>query len=276
MRFIVVISLIAVTGCGGISPETPLEVTFIANAGFLISTPSHAVLIDAVFGTTEEPELGWAPRPKVLAAIEAAATPFDRIDAVLASHDHLDHFEAYSLARFLASAPEAVLVCPGALAEAMKEEAPAVAWRIRGLSAAWGSSAQTGVGDLSITGLAVPHAGEDWLDYGHLAYLVEMDGRKLLHLGDASEAAKAYEPFAWLADEEIDVAFVAPWQLRNPEMIDVLRRVIRPEQIVLMHIRESAREEIIGEIATVQDELPPIHLFRDKMTSERIPIETGG
>ncbi len=270
MRVTAAILAVCVTACGA-PPEAPLEVTFIANAGFMISTPGHRVLVDAVFGVSEGDEIGWAPLPGVLASIEQAAPPFDHLEAVLATHDHLDHFDSFSVARLLANAPDTVFLCPEGLAVALRREAPDVADRVRGLAPDRGSSVRTSVGPIVITALGIPHPGEDSLEFEHVAYLLEMDGRRALHLGDAVADPAFHEPFAWLGEAGLDLAFVPHWLLRDETMVDALRRVYNPRQIIVMHIDPWALERALAEVAAVKDRLSPVHVFREKMEALTIP-----
>src|SRR5215216_4933342 len=69
---------------------TGLEITYIANEGVLISSGDKQVLID---GLHREYQRDYAFLPAAQREkIENAKAPFDKIDLILVSHTHLDHF----------------------------------------------------------------------------------------------------------------------------------------------------------------------------------------
>ena len=88
-------------------PQT-VEVTYLANEGFLIQSGNKKILIDALFRGELAPYAGipgeWREK------LETAKAPFDAVDLVLVSHVHSDHFDAASVARHLAHNPHAILV----------------------------------------------------------------------------------------------------------------------------------------------------------------------
>jgi N-acyl-phosphatidylethanolamine-hydrolysing phospholipase D len=73
------------------------RVTWIGHASFLLQLPGANVLTDPVFGPRASP-LTWAgPKRFVRPGLAIDALP--PIDAVLVSHDHYDHLDAWSVAR---------------------------------------------------------------------------------------------------------------------------------------------------------------------------------
>ena len=98
----------AVPRAGVTPPPAPLNVTFIANEGVLLTHGRHAVLIDALF---REFGPGFQhPSDSTREAMETARGPFGDVKAVLVTHHHGDHFHRASVAAHLASNPGAVLV----------------------------------------------------------------------------------------------------------------------------------------------------------------------
>src|SRR5687768_13022928 len=83
-----------------------LEVQYIANEGLLISSRDKRVLIDGLH-RLYKPDYAYLPdveREK----IEAAQAPFDKIDLVLVSHLHGDHFHPESVGLYLKHNTKAV------------------------------------------------------------------------------------------------------------------------------------------------------------------------
>src|SRR5688500_18207979 len=98
-----------------------VRVTYLANEGVRIEGGTCDVLIDARLRDS----LGDYARhdPDVQQRLEAARPPFDRVRLALATHFHLDHWDAGAISRFLssskdalfASAPQAGAMIPSAL-----------------------------------------------------------------------------------------------------------------------------------------------------------------
>ena len=82
-----------------------LRVTYVGNEGFLLESSTKRVLMDALYrdGVAGYVILPAERRQK----LEAAAPPFDRIDLILASHFHPDHFDAGAVGTHLSANPGA-------------------------------------------------------------------------------------------------------------------------------------------------------------------------
>jgi L-ascorbate metabolism protein UlaG (beta-lactamase superfamily) len=89
-------------------PDWVVEIMYVANEGVLLSTGGKRVLIDGLhreyktYPTLPEPYLGQ---------IEKAQAPFDKIDLILVSHAHRDHFDPESVGVHLKNNPNARLSC---------------------------------------------------------------------------------------------------------------------------------------------------------------------
>jgi L-ascorbate metabolism protein UlaG (beta-lactamase superfamily) len=83
------------------------RVTFINQAGFLITVGDKKVLIDALFETNMQ---NIDPPDEVLERIVNGEPPFDQIDLVFATHDHFDHFSVDLVRDHLRNNPAAVFI----------------------------------------------------------------------------------------------------------------------------------------------------------------------
>jgi hypothetical protein len=100
----------------------PLQLTFIANEGVLVSSGEKKVLIDALFDKPN-PEYR-APYPEVLDGIMKGEPPYDGVDLLLITHNHPDHFDAPLASRYLDMVPDPILLAPAdAVAELRKASA---------------------------------------------------------------------------------------------------------------------------------------------------------
>lgn len=272
----------------GLSPAG-IEVVFLAGEGFMISCGHSKVLIDALFDLNVSE--GTTPRahdhlpPDGVAWIEGAKKPFDKVDAVLVTHRHDDHFTPECAARYMRSNRGAVLVGTRAVSDALIEYpwlAGEAGERLVAADVSAGEIDTIVVDGLTIYALGIRHTGcESRLDPGtggmpegspcidHLAWLVEMEGCRILHLGDAKVAAEEFERFPWLPGLKVDIAFIPYWFLLRPEGVDVINRLISPKAVVLMHWNRWNRASVVEDLDRFRDALPPTTIFKEAFEKMR-------
>lgn len=81
----------------------------------------------------------------------------------------------------------------------------------------------------------------------NLGHVVQLGGRKLLHVGDAEPSAEIFAQFN-LDEEGIDVAFIPFWFLVGGDGQAIVREHIKPKQIIAVHISPSEAEKVAGQI----------------------------
>ena len=89
-------------------------------------------------------------------------SPYERIDLLLFSHAHADHFNADLAVRVLEAHPETVLVGNDAVKDALRQEAgeklAALAPRIRIFNPAWGTTVEETIAGVPLKMFSVNHA----------------------------------------------------------------------------------------------------------------------
>jgi len=277
-------------GGGSAAAKTGIEVVFLAGEGFMISCGRSKVLIDALFDMNVED--GKLPRahdhldPEGLARLERAERPFDKVDAVLVTHNHDDHFTPASTARYMRSNGWAVLAGTREVTEALTEFewlAGEEGERMITPDVSSGGVDTLIIDGLTIYALGIRHTGCE-SDYGtaagdsgraalpcidHLAWLVEMEGCRILHLGDAKVVAEEFERFPWLPGLEVDIAFIPYWFLLRPEGVDLINRLISPKAVVLMHWNRWNRASVVEDLDRLRDVLPPTTIFKEAFEKMR-------
>jgi L-ascorbate metabolism protein UlaG (beta-lactamase superfamily) len=223
-------------------------VTYIANDGFLIETPGHKILVDALFGNADSSKY-QQPGDTLLDRIIHGTPPFQSVDVVLVTHKHTDHFDPGIVIRFLQKNRGSVLVCPGQVNEILAKNKGYVkiAPRIRALKADSISDTTLFVGNVKIRALGLKH--NPWFeadslrgpmhdihkDTRNLGYVVETDSILFFHTGDGSVWNKLQFSLYNIAALKLNVAFLDRSFLR-PEGINILNENLHAENIVLMHV----------------------------------------
>jgi L-ascorbate metabolism protein UlaG (beta-lactamase superfamily) len=223
------------------------ELTYIGCEGVLVRSPAGSVLIDGLFGDAAAPF--GVPAAPVLERLRDAREPFQRVDVVLATHVHGDHFDAGFVARHLrANAAAHFASTPQAAVQLLEATGGACASRIHALEVHEGSIVARQFGDVRLEAFGLSHGRVRYADVEHLGFIVSLAGRTLLHLGDGIIDAKSLRA-AGLLDRAIDVAVLPFWFLTYPFGRRLVAGGFRPRTIFAAHVRANERERVRREIA---------------------------
>jgi len=246
------------------NPDQPwVGITYIANEGFLISSKTKNILVDALFKNP----YGYQDTPdEVLEKMVRSQPPFDRIDLMLFSHAHRDHFEPNVALKVLTSHPETILVGNEAVCKELKEAAgegfAKLSPRVKNINPEWGTIIQETINGIDLKIFPVNHSTPD-RPYMTLAYILNMEGTKVLHLGDIYPPAneKYFRAFQ-LQQENIAIAFIDPFFLLDETGKQMAADFIQPKQIVPMHMRPNE----VGKYTRDLNKLyPNINVFWESM-----------
>lgn len=238
-------------------------ITYIANEGFLISSKTKNILVDALFKNP----YGYQDTPdEILEKMNHSQPPFSRIDLMLFSHAHRDHFEPNVALKVLMSHPETILVGNEAVCKELKEAAgegyAKISPRVKNINPEWGTIIQETINGIDLKIFPVNHSTPE-RPYMTLAYILDMEGAKVLHLGDIYPPAneKYFRDFQ-LQKENIALAFIDPFFLLDETGKQMTAEFIQPKQIVPMHMRPSE----VGKYARDLNKLyPNINVFWECM-----------
>ncbi|MCH7995743.1 MAG: MBL fold metallo-hydrolase, partial [Planctomycetes bacterium] len=118
-------SMVAAVAGSDVPSVSQVTITYLANEGIMVTSGDKAVLVDALFrGGVSSYELH---EPAELEKIETAKPPYDRVDLVLVTHFHADHFDAASVVRHLENNKNAVLVTSEQVAKEVQKAAADIA-----------------------------------------------------------------------------------------------------------------------------------------------------
>ncbi len=220
-------------GAGGVT------VTLLADEGVHLSSGTQQVLIDGLF-RYYGPEFAL-PADSTRAALEGARAPFDSVDLVLVTHRHGDHFHPASMVSHLAANPRATLVTSRQVIDSMRgplAAVPHVASQLRAYTTERGKRSRIVVGGIPVEVLGLPHGGDRLRRVEHLGFVVDIGGRRVLHVGDTDISEGTFAPFR-LDTARIDVALLPSWMVRSQEGRRVIAEWIKPKHVVAFHLPDN-------------------------------------
>ena len=225
-----------------------VEITYIANEGVLISADGKQVLIDGLH-REYGPEYAFLPTAE-REKIETAKAPFDKIDLILVSHRHLDHFHPEGVGLHLQHNPKAVLVSSQQVVDEVEKnfkDYQTIKARVTAATPPWKEKVAMKVAGIDFEILNLRHGTGRHASIQNLGHIVKLGGKKLLHIGDADTAVENFEKFN-LDEEGIDIAFLPVWFLLGSEGQTIIREHIKPKHIIAVHISPSEKETIATQI----------------------------
>ncbi len=185
-------------------PVAAVEITFIDNAGFLISDGRQQILIDSLY---EGNAYGIKPPARTIHQITAAEPPFEEIDLILVTHEHSDHFSTGLVAEYLTQHPATMLVSTPNVIARLTNSNPAIEAQLIAMQLNPGESETQIVNDIKIEGFYISHGLPDLLNLG---FLIHIGNTRILHTGDlVTEAVELDELQAYgFPEKQIDAALI--------------------------------------------------------------------
>ena len=221
-----------------------VSITFLANEGVMLSSGTRKVLIDGLF---QKYETGYAvAADSTQAALAGARAPFDDVNLILVTHRHGDHFHPAPVVAHLRANPRATLLTSRQVIDSLRSRIPPNAGLGRRMLARTmvpGSRGREEIDGIAVEVLGLPHGGRRHRGVEHLGYIVELGGRRVLHVGDTEVSETAFAPFR-LDTARLDVALLPAWMVTSREGRRVIERWIRPRQVVVFHVGEGDQQDV--------------------------------
>jgi L-ascorbate metabolism protein UlaG (beta-lactamase superfamily) len=236
-RILLLLGIPLIFGCQQAYQKHTLEVTYIANEGFMISMGGTKVLIDAL------PKSKYYANPShtLAARMIDGIPPFDNVDYALVTHDHADHFNAEMMSRFLLNhlgtqfiaSPEA---CGKLTGDSDSGQIHS------GINLKMGQCRPIRGDKAEIVAIRLDHSGSR--DISNLAFLVRSNGFGVLHVGDALLADnEVYLRTIDWSSYAVDLLFISYFDRSTPTR-DIIQDLIKPKHVVLMHIPAGEEDSV--------------------------------
>jgi L-ascorbate metabolism protein UlaG (beta-lactamase superfamily) len=267
----------AVCAAAGVqAPGPALDVTYVANEGFLIQAANKKVLVDALFDAGGE-YLG--PSGETLEQLRGAQGPFAGVDLILVTHRHRDHFNPNMVMAHLRHNPKARLIAHTQVVDQMRNQEgfAQIGERIHEVSLEPGAHERVTVQGMTIDALCLAHLrysvdGRDvHAQVRNLAFIVDLGGTRFLHLGDATVENSLTHLSAYPFEETpVDIVFLG-YPDRSAAAREFIGRRIKPSRIIAMHIPPA---DLAEELKKVWAAYPFAIVFHKSMEQRSLPIET--
>ncbi len=234
-----------------------VELTYIANEGFLITGGGKKILVDALL-RQGIPEYYLRPDVQTLKKLEGAHPPYDAVDLVLATHFHRDHFDAGSVAAHLRANPKATFVSVHQAADLVAQQFPPgarEAARVLSTTPAYNQKTRLTVAGIPIEAVRLRHG-----QFENTGFLITLAGKTILHVGDADAEVVNFAAFG-LGKQKIDVALIPYWYFLSDEGKRVVRERISAAKLIAIHIDiEKPDGELRRSLAQIRGEFPAVIL----------------
>lgn len=218
--------------------QTTIEITYIGNDGVMISDGEKKVIVDALPGNLS----GWNPIANgVQPSIEGGTPPYDNIKAAMFTHAHSDHVSFTSVNTFLNANTSVALLAPPQVTAGINGSSSQIA----DLNLALHTHKDTVISGIPIRIVRIKHFipqdGSNFNNVENYIFLIELGGKKILHIGDGDLSATNFSSLG-LENEGIDVALIPTFnfsgQLTTTNR-DVLLSMVAPKNIIGLHLFSS-------------------------------------
>lgn len=231
--------------------DTPVFITFVSNAGFLIEAGETKVAID-ITALVANP----SARRRLM---REAAPPFDGIDLLLATHEHSDHYDADVIADHLHHNPDAVFVSPPAAVEMVRAlclDLPDQEQRLISYDLERGERNNEIIAGVNLETLWISHGGR----VDNFGFIFDLGGYRFFHTGDMTDDREGLALYD-LPSEQIDFAFVPIYHLTEWDLQDMIFESIQADRLIPMHfygVRDSM-------VSVLRQDYPDAVLFEEEM-----------
>ena len=206
-----------------------VSITYTGNMGVLISNEKTAVWIDGLHEYYGPAYLN--PPDSLLEKTFSKKRPFEKLKWLLFTHYHRDHFSKKLADRFLQLGTDHKVIGATQVVDSFS---------IKYVINAWNKNDEVVQDDnvsLRIKAFNIPHVWPQRHNkVQNIAYLVEIRGIRILHVGDADTDAAAFDR---MGIGSVDVAIVPQWF--DSEKGRSIIEKLKPKKVIVTHIAPGER-----------------------------------
>jgi len=265
---ILLLASIIISPCYG---QQKIDVTYIANAGFLIESSGKKIIIDALF------KQGWdnylIPEESIVSDIINQQGAFAHSNLMMITHHHGDHFDPSMVVAYLMNNTENILIAPPKVTNTILRHPDYKKFenQIVPLDKIDQEKNTTIIQGISIRSFFIQHDSRPEIE--NVAYLIDIDNRKIFHSGDNTGADISEFEKLQLQNENIDLALLNFYGFWNAEEeLAFTEKYINPKEIALLHIPPAEIEAVRDSVNVINDFIE-ITVFESSMERKTFLIE---
>ncbi len=239
---------------------------YIANSGVLLENKGKKILIDGVH-VKDIPPYFSVDKSTVNKMINGIA-PYDKIDVMLFTHHHAEHFDATSVCEILKNNRLTQLICTFTVMERLKEAAnfdPIIVSQVHEFEIPFSDSIMARIKDISFEVISIQHDGKNYNDVENFSYYFEFGGKTFLHLGDSAPVIENFED-ADMFKRDIDV-LLAPFPYIALRAGREIINKLNPRRVIIIHLPNKELDKgnwlynTFRVYKKYERELPPMDFF---------------
>ena len=219
-----------------------VRVTLIANAGLLLEYRGTTLLLDGIYGAENHP---FSPLPPQLwNQMKSGTAPFEKIDLLLFSHLHPDHFSPEMTLEYLRSRPVRGIFLPDV--PEVRDSGLIDYLTVNNIPCAALSKQTERMGfritpEITVRTILTRHLDKRYEAVRHICYLISFGPKTLLFTADLDYVTENLDR---LANTKLDAVFV------NPLFFGALRRgkyfsgKLNTNHIVVYHVPFSDHDRL--------------------------------
>lgn len=234
--YLIAFILILNGNCQQSNIQNDLQISYIANEGFLISLDNKKILIDALFKSKSY----TCPSDSLVVKFLNNSPPVDNINYYLVTHAHQDHFDAKMAMDFLTKNTKTKFISTSESCNKLNDagfDSP----QLTCYNLEYGEIKEIKNEQISITAFRLKHGGDP--EINNLAFIIQINGYSIMHVGDAFilQNEEYLNKINW-DNYKIDVLFVGYMDV-NQFVLEILSKTIKPKNLIMMHIHEDDIQE---------------------------------
>lgn len=209
-----------------------IEVTFLANAGVLLQYNNVTLLIDGIQRSEGVPFSGLPLN--IWETILERTPPFFKIDALLFTHLHPDHFSADMTEKYLRFYPNTKLLAPIEILDS--EETRSIALLSQNsvfFSNSTDDEPYVLAPDVTVRAILTKHLGKRYENTKHFCYLISMGEKNLLFTSDVDYIS---ETLSQVRNIPICAEFINPLFFHAITTKTFFRGQLSAENICIYHL----------------------------------------
>ncbi len=239
---------------------TKVTVTYLGNDGVLVSDGEESVILDGIgdFGNNPWINVPIATQNQIL----SSSPPFDHIVAVTISHGHSDHFNIAPVTGFINQNDGVVLFVP----QDTRNFFPGLASRIdQTILPRFGSSSRQ-VGDVNIITVETRHFNQFDFDFSadeNHAYVVEMSGKRIIHMGDIDYASDNFQAIRDSFEGDVDAVILPMFNtMLSQANANLVQQYFPEATVIAAHVRSGNQNDLNN----IQQFYPEAVVFTQPLT----------